>query len=47
MGQVLEVPKAKFDKKLYCHAEKKKCSSAEIFNCSLEQKQLLCIYYVK
>lgn len=44
MGQVLDVPKAKLDKKLYCHAEKKKAVSAEVLNCSFEQKQLLCMY---
>lgn len=44
MGQVLDVPKAKLDKKLHCHEEDKKAISAEVLNCSLEQKQLLSMY---
>lgn len=47
MEQVLDIPKAKLDKKLYCHVGNKKTFSAEVLNCSLKQKQLLCIYYIK
>lgn len=44
-GQVLYVPKAKFDEKWYCQSEKKKKAlSAEVLNHSLEQRQLLSMY---